>query len=342
MSRHVNFGLWYDFRNPAPWTIPFEQLYSQALDQIVEAERLGFDSAWITEHHFCDDGYTPSPLVMAAAIGARTKRLRLGTNLMILPLHNPVRIAEDAATLSLLTGGRFDLGVGIGYREMEFTEFGRELKQRPSLVEEAFEVIRRAWSGERVNFEGKRFKVGDVRVMPIPEHKPRLLLGGMAEPAIDRAARIADGFLSTGGLGQDIYIECLKKHGKDPAQGTIIAGHWAIISDDPEREAAIVGPHVLYQGNQYIEWGAFGPPDQVPRFPDAQAAIANGLYELWDGDTAVTKLVELLTKYPQIKDLHLWAQFPGESVASGQRRIEYIAAKVLPRVRAALGIRQPA
>jgi alkanesulfonate monooxygenase SsuD/methylene tetrahydromethanopterin reductase-like flavin-dependent oxidoreductase (luciferase family) len=336
MQRTVNFGLWYDFRNPAPWTIPFERLYARALDQIVEAERLGFDSVWITEHHFCDDGYTPSPLVMAGAIGARTQRMRIGTNLMILPLHNPVRIAEDTATLSLLTGGRFDLGVGIGYRELEFNEFGRELKQRPSLIEESMAIIRRAWAGEVIAFEGKRFKVGNVRVTPPPEHKPKLYLGGMAEPAIDRAARIADGFLSTGGIGHDTYLDCLAKNGRAPEDGVIIAGHWAIISDDPERDAQIVGPHVLYQSNQYIEWGAFGPPDTTPRFPDAQAAIANGLYELWDADTAVARLTELLQKYPQIRDLHFWAQFPGEPIESGQRRIEYIARHVLPRVRAAL------
>lgn len=336
MPRQVNFGLWYDFRNPPPWAVPFERLYAQSLDQIVEAERLGFDSVWITEHHFCDDGYTPSPLVMAAAIGARTRRMRLGTNLMILPLHNPVRIAEDAATLSLLTGGRFDLGVGIGYRELEFREFGRELKQRPSLVEEAIAIIRKAWAGERINFEGKRFKVGDLRITPVPEHPPKIFLGGMVEPAIDRAARIADGFLSTGGIGQDVYLECLKRHGKSPEEGVIIAGHWAIISDDPEREAEVVGPHVLYQSNQYIEWGAFGPPESTPRFPDARTALEQGLYELWDGETAVVRLVDLLRRYPQIKDLHLWAQFPGEPVESGQRRIEYVAKHVLPRVRAAL------
>jgi alkanesulfonate monooxygenase SsuD/methylene tetrahydromethanopterin reductase-like flavin-dependent oxidoreductase (luciferase family) len=336
MTRSVNFGLWYDFRNPAPWTIPFERLYAQALEQIVEAERLGFDSIWMTEHHFCDDGYTPSPLVMAGAIGSRTRRLRIGTNLMILPLHNPVRIAEDAATLSLLTAGRFDLGVGIGYRELEFNEFGRELKQRPSLMEEAIEIIRRAWAGDAVSFDGKRFKVGNVRITPTPEHKPKLYLGGMAEPAINRAARIADGFLSTGGIGHDIYLDCLGKNGRAAEDGVIIAGHWAIISDDPEREAQVVGPHVLYQSNQYIEWGAFGPPDSTPRFPDAQTAIANGLYELWDADTAVTRLTEMLRNYPQIRDVHFWAQFPGEPVASGQRRLEYIAKHVLPRVRAAL------
>jgi alkanesulfonate monooxygenase SsuD/methylene tetrahydromethanopterin reductase-like flavin-dependent oxidoreductase (luciferase family) len=336
MARQVNFGLWYDFRNPPQWQVPFEQLYAESLDQIVEAERLGFDSAWITEHHFCDDGYTPSPMVIGAAIGARTKRLRLGTNLMVLPLHNPIRVAEDAATLSLLTGGRFDLGVGIGYRELEFREFGRELKHRPSLIEESIEIIRRAWAGERINFTGKRFNVGDLRVLPLPEHTPKLYLGGMAEPAIDRAARIADGFLSTGSIGHDVYVNCLKKHGRAAEDGVIIAGSWAIVSDDPEREARAVAPHALYQGNQYIEWGAFGPPDTTPRFPDGETALAQGLYQLWNADQAVTEITALLNGCPQIRDLHFWARLPGETVAAGHRRVEYMAKHVLPRVRAAL------
>lgn len=336
MARQIQFGLWYDFRNPPQWQIPFERLYAESLEQIVEAERLGFDSAWITEHHFCDDGYTPSPLVMAAAIGARTKRLRLGTNLMVLPLHNPLRVAEDSATLSLLTGGRFDLGVGVGYRELEFREFGREIKQRPSLIEEAIAIIRRAWAGERINFSGKRFAHGDVRVTPVPEHPPRLYLGGMTEPAIDRAARIADGFLSTGSIGHDIYFDCLRKHGRPVEDGVVIAGSWGIVSDDPEREARAIGPHALYQGNQYIEWGAFGPPETTPRFPDAKTALEQGLYQLWDADQAVVEITRLLRECPQIRDLHFWARLPGESVQAGHRRAEYMAKHVLPRVRAAL------
>ena len=123
----TTFGLWYDFRNPAPWHEPYERFYADRLAQITEAEELGFDSCWLTEHHFCDDGYTPSPLVLAGIIGARTRRMQLGTNLMLLPLHDPVRVAEDAATLSIATGGRFDLGVGIGYRQLEFDQFGRKL-----------------------------------------------------------------------------------------------------------------------------------------------------------------------------------------------------------------------
>ena len=328
----VNYGLWYDFRNPTQWQQGNEQFYAERLAQISRAEQLGFGSCWLTEHHFCEDGYTPSPLVLAAAIAARTERMRLGTNLMLLPLHDPVRVAEDAATLSLTSGGRFDLGVGIGYRQLEFDHFGRKLSHRPSLVEEGIEILRRSWSGKPVNFSGKRFEVGDLAVTPVPETTPKVYLGGMVEPAIQRAARVADGFLCTGGIGIDIYNEALVQQGKSLDDGDIILGCWAIIAEDPEAEAAKIGDHILYQINEYIKWGAFGPPEATPLFEDAPTAIENGLYQLWDADTAVAELNKLLTSYPNIRDIHFWAQFPGESVESGDARLRYIAEKVLPRL----------
>ncbi len=336
MSRNVNFGLWYDFRNPQPRAQNFESFYRAVLDQIVWAESIGFDSVWLTEHHFCDDGYTPSPLVLAAAIGERTKHMRIGTNLMLLPLADPVRLAEDAAAVSVLTGGRFDLGVGLGYREIEFEYFGRSLKNRPSLMEEGVEILRRAWRGDAINFHGKRFDVGDVAIGPVPENTPQLLMGGMAPPAIARAARLGDGFLSTGGIGLSDYVDALELQGRNRNDGAIYAGHWAIIAPDPEKAAREVGPHVLYQSNEYIRWGAFGPPDEVPPFPDAATAIDQGLYDLWDGDTAVRELTNLLQQYPQIRDVHFWAQFPGEPLESGSARIQYMADRVLPKLRAAL------
>lgn len=228
MNAKVTYGLWYDFRNPQPWRMPFEAFYAERLTQIAAAEKMGFESVWLTEHHFCDDGYTPSPLVICANVAARTETLRLGTNLMLLPIADPVRVAEDAATLSLLSGGRFDLGVGLGYREVEFEQFQRKISHRPSLAEEGIEIIRRAWRGEAVNFTGKRFKVGDLRITPAPEQAPKILLGGMAPPAIDRVARVADGFLCTGGLGLDIYCEALERHGKPLSAGNVILGCWAI------------------------------------------------------------------------------------------------------------------
>ena len=131
----------------------------------------------------------------------------------------------------------------------------------------------------------------------------------------------------------DVYVEALKNNGKSPEEGNIILGCWAIIAEDPEAEAANVGEHVLYQSNEYIRWGAFGPPDQTPLFPDARSAIDNGLYELWDADMAVEKLSAMIETYPMISDIHFWAQFPGESVESGNRRLNYIAEKVLPRLK---------
>jgi len=333
MSRHVRFGLWYDFRNPdSPGgrALSNEALYRANLEQIVWAEELGFESVWLTEHHFCDDGYTPSPLAIAAAIGARTKRMRIGTNLMLLPIADPVRLAEDAATLAILSEGRFDLGVGLGYREVEFAQFGRSLRNRPSLMEEGVEILRRAWSGETVSFAGKRFRVDGLPITPVPTTPPRILMGGMSEPAIQRAARLGDGFLSTGGIGHDIYEAAIEREGR---AGAIFAGHWAIVAEDPEAEAARVGSHALYQSNEYVRWGAFGPPDQVPLFPDAEAALRDGLYELWDPEQAVTGLCTLLRAHPSIEDVHFWAQLPGEPIEQGSARIELLARKVLPRVR---------
>lgn len=330
MSSTVNFGLWYDFRNPGK-KISFEKLYRDSLDQIAWAESIGFDSVWLTEHHFVDDGYTPSPLVLAAAIGERTSRMRIATNLMLLPLADPVRLAEDAATLSLLTNGRFDLGVGLGYRELEFNYFGRKLSHRPSLMEEGISILRQAWSGEPVSIDGKRYQIDGLPVYPVPESTPQLLLGGMAPVAIERAAKLGDGFLSTGGIGHDVYVDAARTAGRPAA---IYSGHWAIISEDPEKEAANIGEYALYQSNQYITWGAFGPPEETPPFENAEAALTNGLYEMWDADMAVAALTEQIRQYPETKDIHFWAQLPGESIESGNRRIAYIAEEVLPRVRA--------
>jgi len=327
------FGLWYDFRNPPQWHRPFSTLYREVLDQIAWAESLGMDSVWLTEHHFTEDGYTPSPFALAAAIGERTRTLRIGTNLIVAPLHNPVRLAEDAATVSLLTGGRFDLGVGQGYWAPEFAAFGRDLHHRPSLLEESIEVIRRAWAGSAEPFEGKRFRLPAVRVTPIPERTPALLVGAMAEPAIERAARIGEGFLSTQNAHHASYLDALERVGRSREQGRIYAGQWTVIAEDPEREWARIGQHALYQMNNYISWGAFGPPDQVPAFADPDQIVASGAFQLWDPATAVTELTALLRACPQIRDVHFWAQLPGEPVDSGSARVELLATEVLPEVR---------
>ena len=327
------FGLIYDFRNPEQWHQSPEALYRSSLDQIVWAESLGIRSTWITEHHFCDDGYTPSPLTIAAAIGARTTEMFVGTNVLLLPLHDPIRVAEDAATVSILTGGRFRLGIGLGYRQLEYDTFGRKMTNRPSLMEEAVDIIRQAWSGKPVTVKGKRFTVDGVRITPVPENPPPILMGALAPAPFDRVARLSDGYLCT--VNNDLalqYFEALEKQGKDPAEGKVYALQFAIIDEDPEKAWAEMAPHALYQWNEYISWGVFGPPEDIPRYERPEQLIEAGLYQLMDAGAAIDTYTNLVRDRPQFKDLIFVAQLPGEPVERGSRRVEYLATKVMPEV----------
>ena len=193
------------------------------------------------------------------------------------------------------------------------------------------DILRQAWRGEPIHIDGKRFQIDGLAVAPRPAQAPKVLMGGMAEPAIARAARLGDGFLSTGGIVTDVYVAALEAAGKDRSEGAIYAGHWGIVAADPEAEAARVAPFALYQTNEYVSWGAFGPPEEVPLFPDGATALEQGLYEVWDGAQAVAELTSMLTAYPEIKDVHFWAQLPGEPIEQGSARIEYLAEEVLPR-----------
>jgi alkanesulfonate monooxygenase SsuD/methylene tetrahydromethanopterin reductase-like flavin-dependent oxidoreductase (luciferase family) len=127
-----------------------EQLYEEAIDLAVEAERLGFDSVWVSEHHFVDDAYLSSLLPVCAAIVARTERITVGTGLLLAPLYEPIRLAEDAATVDLLSHGRFVLGIGLGWREEEFEVLRVPLSERAARLEGAVSACRQAWSGQPV------------------------------------------------------------------------------------------------------------------------------------------------------------------------------------------------
>jgi alkanesulfonate monooxygenase SsuD/methylene tetrahydromethanopterin reductase-like flavin-dependent oxidoreductase (luciferase family) len=326
----TRFGLYYDFRNPPTSGRSFEQVYRENLDQIRWAETAGFDSFWVSEHYFSDDGYTPSPLSLATTIASHTKQARVGTNLVLLPLHDPLRLAGDAATAAIVAEGRFDLGVGLGYREFEYKTFGRNLINRVSLMEESIAILRNAFAGEPINHHGKRFSVNDVTVSPVATQGPRILIGGNSEPAIDRAARLGDGYLSAFNGFHSMYLDAAKRHSAVPS---IFASQWVIVAEDPERAWVEAGPLAAYMLNVYAQWGAYGPPSSAPVF-DADSALSSGLFSAWDVDTAVTNLTSLIRDTPQIEDVHFWARLPGESIDSSNARNALIAERVIPAVQA--------
>ena len=149
MPRQLRFGLWYDFRNPPRWRRDPAELYRGIVAQIARAEQLGWDDVWLSEHHFIDDGYTPSMLPLACAIASATTRMQIGTSVLLLPLHDPLRVAEDAATVDVMSGGRFQLGVAAGYRKGEFTEFFADMQEWQIFAEAVSEAAAKLTPEER-------------------------------------------------------------------------------------------------------------------------------------------------------------------------------------------------
>lgn len=148
-------------------------VYSRWLEQIDAAEALGFDSLWVTEHHFRHfGGMMPSPSVILAAAAQRTKQLRVGAAVSIIPMHNPLRIAEEFAMVDQLSGGRVNFGAGRGMHPTEYAVFGYDWNTAQKRLPEALDVILRAWSGDEFEWQGEHYRFPRIRVYPQPLQKP--------------------------------------------------------------------------------------------------------------------------------------------------------------------------
>jgi alkanesulfonate monooxygenase SsuD/methylene tetrahydromethanopterin reductase-like flavin-dependent oxidoreductase (luciferase family) len=339
------FGLVYDMRNPPFTGRPFESYYAQVLEQVRWAEQEGMDAVWVPEHHFVEDGYTPSPFLVLTAMAAQTTRMHLGTSVVVPAFHNPIRLAEDAATLSIISNGRFDLGMALGYREVDFEAFGRRIGQRVSLLEETVEVVRRAMAGQSLAFDSKRFHLPDEKMGPLPARAPRILLGAHKRVAIERVARIGDGFLcgtsvnsDSDGEDQAVYLRALEELGKDPADAYICVVQWSIVAEDPEAAwEKEIGDCALYKMNMYAQWGAF---PGIDGFESRDELLSRGMFVLSDGPTAARELTDAVVKCPQIRAVQSLPLMAGESFESSSARLEYYMREVVQPVRE--NLREPA
>src|SRR5262249_4746462 len=197
MSVDFGFGLITCQRYPGDPRSDTE-LYRQALALAEDADALGLDPVWVSEHHFVDDAYLPSLLPLCAAIAARTRRVRVGTALLLAPLHDPVRLAEDAAVVDLISGGRLVLGLGLGWRAGGVDALGMPLADRGPRLLAARAVRGQAGRGGRVGGgPGARSRGMPVRPRPAQRGGPPLWIGALTEPAIRRAGGGADGFMPT-------------------------------------------------------------------------------------------------------------------------------------------------
>jgi len=258
MTGKLTFGYLYDFRNPPEWQRPAGALYADILDCIVRTEELGFAGAWVPEHHLASgDGYMPSPMVALAAIAARTSTIRIGTGIALGPLYDPLRFAEDCAVLDILSNGRLSMGLAIGYRRREYDALGLDFTRRGARFDEFLQLVRRLWSGETVDFEGRFFSMRGAKVAPLsPRGQIPLFIGGFAPKALERVARFGDGYFGNEEVC-DTYLAKLADAGKDPAAARIwLQGLMLVVAEDKQAAIEELAPHFCYTTNAYGEWMA--------------------------------------------------------------------------------------
>lgn len=265
-----------------------------SLVEMEEAERVGLDAVWITEHHFLDTGYVGSVLPYAAALAARTSRIGVGISVALAPLYEPTRMAEDAAFVDQLSGGRLRLGLALGYRDEEYEGFGVTRRSRVSRTEELIEILRRSWSDGPVAFEGRHFQRHGSEVFPKPVngHIP-ILMGGHALPAIDRVARLADAFIMDGGTDSDafaeaghnrdlydrvesgvrLYREARARHGRDDEPLTMYLTLGGFLHEDgPDAAWNELQHGYMHTRRVYGDWYGLAPEEYADWYPERMSA----------------------------------------------------------------------
>ncbi len=335
MKRKLRFGLWYDFRNPPEWRQDPASLYEGIIAQCARAEALGWDDVWLSEHHFIEDGYTPSMLPLAAAIAARTKRVRIGTSVLLLPLHDPLRIAEDSATVDIVSNGRFELGLGAGYRVGEFTGFRIPRRERDARMAEAVTILRRLFDGERFTFAGKHYRYDDVQLFPLPVQRPMpIWLGGFLPKALDRAGRMGDGYISIGPIRPlvDRCLEAVRASGRDPERYEVAGGlMWLLAARDPEKRWREALPHLLYQLNLYSRWYTEAGMTLFPPASSREELEAIGFLILRPED-AIAKIRESVGANG-VTRFYGWTIPPGLPPGWSDEHVELMAKEVIPAFR---------
>ena len=253
----MDVGLLFAHRNPTEFAVPWDRLYAETLEQVRYAEQLGFDGAFASEHHFSEDGYSPSLLPILSSWATRTARIKLGTYVALLPLQDPLRFAEDAATVDIISGGRLILGLGVGYRVEELGGFGVPRSALGERMDEALEVLVRSWQEDRFSFSGSHFTYTDVAVSPKPLQRPRppIWVGSPGRAGVRRVARWElEGF--AGAPSEAMYSQymakCAEFGTKPEAQAqALLFGH---LHADHEQAWVEAEPYATHLHHTYRDW----------------------------------------------------------------------------------------
>lgn len=338
----MKFGLF----QTAQWPEGSSQLedYRNALEQVVYADELGFESAWMTEHHFSRHGIISSNYAFCAYLAAKTKKIRLGPAVTVLPFHNPIRVAEDAATLDILSNGRLNFGIGRGYQWQEFQGFGIPMAEATARFEESVEVILKAWtSDEPFSHEGRYWSFPELTVEPKPLQKPHppVWVAGMSADSIRRVAghnwNLLMGQLETFdqiAAGVETYRATLQElgHGYNPNK-IVLARAMYCAEDVEEARRQTEKPYMWFrtvaqqvasapnQARSYQGGGAFAAP------PDFEQIVNN--VAIFGPPEFCIERIEFL-RGMGFEDIIFFINFGGIEHKQVMRSLERFASQVMP------------
>jgi alkanesulfonate monooxygenase SsuD/methylene tetrahydromethanopterin reductase-like flavin-dependent oxidoreductase (luciferase family) len=324
------FSMRHDFRAPAFAPESSPSIYAAALEQFAWADNHGFDSLVVSEHHGVADGWMPAPLTIGAAVLARTTRARLMVSAAILPLHDPIRVAEQIAVLDNAFPGRVWVVFGAGYRVEEFEMAGLEHGARGRILEEHVGTVLEALTGEQFDYRGR-----DVIVTPKPVTDPRRMLyvGGGVPAAARRAARLRlSMFAMNADAGvREAYADEAKKIGFEGGHVVQPVGPTFVhVADDPERAWTEIGKYVLYEAQTYASF-------QTPGQHSTPGVHAESVDDLHASPQYVVGTADQV--YERLKDVPRQGGITFNPLAGGLpselawSSLEMFAAKVLPRLR---------
>ena len=329
--KQLRIGVCYDFRNPPDSGVSDQILYGEILEQVVWLDQMGADLVWFTEHHFVDDGYLPSWIPVAGAMASITKHVRFGTDICLMPFNHPLRLAEDLAVLDNLSGGRVEVGLGMGYAPHEFKGFGFPVSRRVSLMEEGIEVLQKCFSGERFSYQGKRYQFEDVVITPgyVQDGGPPLWVAAMSKAGALRAAKYDTNFLPQGLKAKsfDPWVEKLKDTDRDPRDYRVGIIRSILVTEDRDKDwravrAAERYRMALYQ--RFFEESGEGFGERGEPVPQT--------WIVGDVEECVVELVKFIKDFG-ITDIVSMALPPGMRAGQMQDSLEKLFTHVVPRVK---------
>ena len=315
--------------------------YQEFLEEVLLGEELGFDSVWLEEHHGVVNHYWPSPLIGLAGMATRTERLVFGTDIIVLPFYHPVRVAEDAVMLDIMSGGRFILGAAIGYKPDEFALYQVPLEKRGARFEEALQLIKLLWTQEEVNFEGVYYQVEGLKIEPRPISQPHppLWLGGWGKLSLRRAATLGDAWIPgpTANLAklldaQRLYRENLQAAGMEPGTKPTPLTREVVIAETDGQAREMAEKHLLI--NYRDEYGGgtwkhplIGSEDAAP--VDQFETISRERFLVGSPDT-VTRQLRVFVEAFGVDHIICRLFFPGIPHDFIMNELRLLAGEVMP------------